>query len=506
MNLSTARSTKRAQEVGVRKAIGAGRGALVGQFLGESMLLAFVAVLLAVPLILFALPLLNQLTSAEVALNFSQNWVSWATVGGLVLFTGLAAGSYPAFYLSSFRPVEVLRGVIKTPSNGVGNMAVLLRKGLVVSQFVIAAALIIGAFIIQRQLDYMLHTDLGFEKNQKVVFPFHSTEGQGQVANFRDALMGLPEVASASAAAVMPGQFIFNDISLFKKGQDMNHAVVVRFSYADENYLKTLKIKLLAGRNLTMADTATGEQQGGSLVINQAALKEFGIPEQAAPGQILRSKYRDRDFAFTIVGVMQDYNYEKMGSKIGPYGITIAAPDAMSQVIADVTTQDYASFLKKAEGIWRNLLPNLPFEYSFLDEDFEKLYASEQTLSRIIGAFTLMAILISCLGLFGLSAFTAEQRTKEIGVRKVLGATTSGLVVLLSKDFLKLVCLAIVIATPLAWLGMRKWLENFAYQATIGWEVFMMTALVAVGVAFLTVSFQSIKAALSNPVKSLRSE
>ena len=506
MNLSTARSTKRAQEVGVRKAIGAGRSALIGQFLGESMLLAFVAVLLAVPLIKFSLPLLNQLTGAEVSLDFSQNWTSWATVVGLVLLTGLAAGSYPAFYLSSFKPVEVLRGAMKVPSKGVGNMAVLLRKGLVVSQFVIAAALIIGAFIIQRQLNYMLHTDLGFEKNQKVIFPFHSTESQAQVANFRNALMGLPEVASASAAAVMPGQFVFNDMGMYKEGQDMNKAVAVRFSYADENYLKTLKIKLLAGRNLTMTDTAVGGQQRGSLVINQTALKELGISEQEAPGQILRSKFRDRDFAFTIVGVMQDYNYEKMGSKITPYGITIAAPNEMSQVIADVNTQDYASFLKKAENLWHTMLPDLPFEYSFLDEDFEKLYASEQTLSRIISAFTFMAILISCLGLFGLSAFTAEQRTKEIGVRKVLGATTSGLVVLLSKDFLKLVFVAIVIATPLAWFGMKKWLENFAYQAHIGWEVFAITALVAVGVAFLTVSFQSVKAALANPVKSLRSE
>ncbi|MCB0517958.1 MAG: ABC transporter permease [Lewinellaceae bacterium] len=510
MNLSTARSSRRAQEVGVRKAIGANRGALVGQFLGESLMLAFAAVLLAIPLIEFAMPLLNRLTGAEIDLDFTQNWNAWLMVIGLVLLTGLAAGSYPAFYLSSFKPIQVLRGSGGSPfrgsgGGGGGSAAVLLRKSLVVSQFVIAAALIIGAFVIHKQLDYMLTTDLGFEKNQKVVFPFHSVEGQRHLEAFRNGLMNLPEVNLASGVLVLPGQAVFNDIGMYKEGEDMDRATDVRFTYTDENYLPTLKIKLLAGRALTMADTTT-ELGKNKLIVNETVLKELRIPLEEAPGKILRSKFRERDFEFTIVGVMQDFNFAKLGSSIDPFAITIATPVELSQVVADVNTGDYTGFLKKAEALWNNTLPGLPFEYSFLDQDFEKLYTSERTLSRIISAFTIMAILISCLGLFGLSAFTTEQRTKEIGVRKVLGATVTGIVVLLSKDFLKLVGVAIVIASPLAWFGMKKWLEGFAYQTHLGWEVFLLTGLVAVGVAFLTVSFQSVKAALSNPVKSLRSE
>ncbi len=506
MNLSTARSTKRAQEVGVRKAIGAHRSALVGQFLGESLLLALAAVVLAVPLIEFALPLLNHLTGAELDLDFSQNWTAWAMVIGLVLFTGLAAGSYPAFYLSSFKPIQVLRGAgspFKGPGGGGG--AAFLRKSLVVSQFVIAAVLIIGAFVIRLQLDYMLNRDHGFEKNQKVVFPFHSVESKQHLETFRNQLMSLPEVELASAMMVTPGQFVFNDMAMYKEGEDMDRATDIRFTYTDENYLQTLKIKLLAGRALTMTDTVT-QPQTAKLIINETALKELRIPVEEAPGKMLRSQFRDRDFTFTIVGVMQDFNFEKLGSSIEPFAVTVAPPKELAHVVADVNTSDYGSFLQEAEALWKSTVPGLPFEFSFLDQDFEKLYASERTLSRIISAFTFMAILISCLGLFGLSAFTAEQRTKEIGVRKILGATTGSIVVLLSREFVSLVILSLVIASPLAWLGMRKWLENFAYQINIGWEIFLLAGLVAVGVAVLTVSFQSMRAALANPVKSLRSE
>jgi putative ABC transport system permease protein len=505
MNLSTARSTKRAQEVGVRKAIGAQRSALVAQFLGESLLLALAAVLLAVPLIEFALPLLNHLTGAQIALHFTHDWSAWLMVIGLVLLTGLAAGSYPAFYLSSFKPIQVLRGTGSPIKGPRGGGAAFLRKSLVVSQFVIASVLILGAFVIRLQLDFMLNRDLGFEKNQKVVFPFHSVESQQHLETFRNQLMAMPEVELASAMLVTPGQFIYNDLAMYKEGEDMDRATGIRFTYADENYLQTLKIKLLAGRALTMADTAVKENTA-KLVINETALKALRIPVEEATGKVLRSQFRERDFTFTIVGVMQDFNFEKLGSSIDPFAVTIAAPNELAQVVADVESGDYGAFLQKAEALWKNTVPGLPFEFSFLDQDFEKLYLSEQTLSRIISAFTFMAILISCLGLFGLSAFTAEQRTKEIGVRKILGANTGSIVVLLSREFVSLVILSLLIASPLAWWGMKKWLENFAYQVDLGWGVFLMTALVAVGVAFLTVSFQSVKAALANPVKSLRSE
>ncbi|MCB0608494.1 MAG: ABC transporter permease [Lewinellaceae bacterium] len=506
MNLSTARSSRRAREVGVRKAIGAQRWALIGQFLGESMLLAAAAVVLAAPVIYFCLPFLNRLTGVELSIHLTESPMIWLTTFGLVLLTGLAAGSYPAFYLSSFKPIQVLRGGGSNIFGGIkGNIAGLLRKGLVVSQFVIAVSLIIGSMIIRNQLDFMLEKDLGFEKNQKVIFPFHSTEGQQKLEAFRNELQNLPEVQAASGMAVVPGQSVYNDIPLFKEGQNMDVATDIRFTYVDENYLNTLKIKLLSGRFMMPSDTSTREGEG-KIVINETALKELDIPLEEAPGKILRSEFGHMNFKITVVGVMQDFNFEGLGEKIDAFGVLIDPPSELSNVVADIHTSDYPAFFAKAEAAWKSVLPNLPFEYSFLDEDFAKLYESEQSLSRIISVFTFMAILISCLGLFGLSAFTAEQRTKEIGIRKVLGATVAGLVGLLSRDFLKLVVFSLLIAAPLAWFLMGKWLNTFAYRAPVYWWIFAIAGAVTVGVAFLTVSFQSIKAALANPVESLKSE
>ena len=315
----------------------------------------------------------------------------------------------------------------------------------------------------------------------------------------------LPEVHAASGMAVAPGQPVFNDISLFKPGGDMNSAVDIRFTFTDQNYFKTLKINLIAGRAFEPTDTST--QMGvGNIVINEMALKKLGIPSEQAPGTVLRSEFQDRHVALTIIGVMKNFNFQSLSHELEPFMVLMAPPNDLMQVAADVHTSDYAAFFRKAEGLWRDLLPGLPYEHSFLDQDFAKLYESEQTLTHIIGAFTLIAILISCLGLFGLSVFTAEQRTKEIGIRKVLGASVAGLTGLLAKDFLKLVFIAIVIAAPVAWWAMNKWLTDFAYHIDIKWWMFASAGAAAVAVAFLTVSFQSVRAALANPVKSLRSE
>lgn len=502
MNLTTARSTRRAQEVGVRKAIGAPRSALVGQFLGESMLLSLLAVLLAIPAVYVALPILNDISGAAIHLEFTRNPGAWGMVGVLVLLTGLVAGSYPAFYLSSFKPVAVLRGI---GSVRTGGAAVWLRKGLVVSQFVIASALIIGAIVIRYQLNYMLTKDLGFEKAQKVVFQFRTAGGQRKVESFRHEIRQLPEVAAASAMAVCPGQHVYNDIPLYKPGQDMNTATVIRFTFTDEHYLDALKIKLLAGRFFTPADTST--QRGiGKVVINETALKHLNIPLEQASGTVLRSEFRDMRFEMTIIGVMQDFCYESLSSKIDPFMVVAAPPGELLQVVADVRADDFSAFFARAEKIWNQTVPGLPFEYSFLDSDMDKLYQSEQTLSRIIGAFTLIAILISCLGLFGLSAFTAEQRTKEIGIRKVLGASSWGITGLLTRDFLLLVLAALVLAAPAAWWAMNQWLQDFAYRVELRWWIFALAGLIAIVVTFLTVCAQSVRAALANPVKALRSE
>lgn len=502
MNLTTARSTKRAQEVGVRKAVGAPRHALIGQFLGESMLLTAISMAMAIPLVELMMPFLNRLTGADVTLNIAGNWQGIGLMATLVLLTGLVAGSYPAFYLSSFKPLTVLRGMSAMSGK---KSAAWLRKGLVVSQFAISAALVIGALIIRFQLDYMMDKDLGFDKKQKIVFPFRTEESQAELETFRNELMRLPEVASATAVAVCPGETLYNDLPLYKPGHDMGSAVDVRFTFADQNYLDALKIKLLAGRQFTPADTFQGENRGRA-IINERVVQRLGMTVEDAPGTVLSSDFENQHIEITVVGVMQDFLYQKLSSEMDPFMIVYERPGRLSNVIAAVNSEDYVGFFKRAEAAWKSVLPNLPFEYSFLDEDINQLYLTEKNLSRIISAFTLIAILISCLGLFGLSAYTAEQRTKEIGIRKVLGASVPSVVGLLSKDFLSLVVLSLVIASPVAWFFMDKWLADFAYRISIEWWVFVVAGAVAVAVAFLTVSFQSIKAAMADPVKSLRSE
>ncbi|MCB0594770.1 MAG: ABC transporter permease [Lewinellaceae bacterium] len=502
MNLSTARSSRRAKEVGVRKVVGAPRSVLMGQFLSESFLMTLLAMALALPLAGYSLPFLNRLTGADVSLHFSWGWPYFSMALALALFTGLIAGSYPAFYLSSFRPIGVLQNTVRA---GRKEGAVWLRKGLIVGQLALATALVIGALVIRLQLDHMLEKDLGFEKNQKVVFHFHSGEGSANLEAFRSELMRLPEVNSTSAMSEAPGQPLLRDIPLYKQGGDMQNATDVRLAYTDDHFFKTLKVRLLAGRAPTLADTASSR---GIIrvVLNESALKDLEIPIEEAPGTVLYSDLEDVHIEATVVGVMEDIAFEKLSSELGPFMIVAEPPRNLRNLVADVNTSNYQDFMNKAKVLWAEVVPGLPFDASFLDADIARMYQTEQSLARIIGAFTLIAILISCLGLFGLSAFAAEQRTKEVGIRKVLGASVAGIVALLSKDFLKLVLIALVFASPLAYWFMEKWLDNFAYRINIQWWVFALAGAIAVVVAFLTVSFQSVKAALANPVEALRSE
>ncbi len=502
MNLTTARSNKRAQEVGVRKTIGADRSSLIGQFLSESILITLIAVGLAIPLLEFCLPLVNNLTGAEIALNLVSNGGNFGLVILVVLLTGLLAGSYPAFYLSSFKPISVLGGL----KNRKGNTgAVWFRKGLVVGQFVVAIALVIGAIVIRTQLNYMLEKDLGFDKNQKIVIPFNDTSGEGKLVTFRNELMRFPEVKSASAINEPPGQTLIQDIPLYKPGGNMDAAVDIQMTYTDEHFFETLDIDILAGRGLSPTDT-TGQRNITKVVLNEMAIKQLGISLEEAPGMVLRSDFEDIHIEATVVGVMENVHYQNLNQELRPFMVGIGNTNRRRNIIADVQTKDYPAFLAKVESTLESMAPNIPFEFSFLDDDIAQLYKTEQTLSSIIGIFTLMAILISCLGLFGLSAFAAEQRTKEIGIRKVLGASTPGIVGLLSKDFLKLIVLAIIIASPVAYFFMKEWLTEFANRIDIQWWIFGLAAVVAISIAFLTVSFQSIRAALANPVESLRSE
>ncbi len=503
MNLSTARSTRRAKEVGVRKAVGAGRSTLIAQFLSESMVMTLLAVGLAIPLVIVLLPWLNEITGADFRLNMVQNGWSWAIILGLALLTGIISGSYPAFYLSSFNPLSIFRGM-KTNKSGSG--AAYLRKSLVISQFVIASVLIIGALVVQRQLNYLLQQDMGFDKNQKMIFSLQMVQGSPEVETFRNRVSALPEIKALAGMSAYPGQFVPNDISLYPEGGNMNTAQIIRFAFADEHFLKTLKIGLLAGRNFLPQDTAQTIQEG-RVIINETALKKLGIQLERAPGMVIKSDRADgNQFHYTIVGVMKDINFERMSEAVDPYMVYAGQVRNLPQVVADVNANDYAALIKKVQVIWNEMFPSIPFEYKFLDQEVANLYQAEQVFSRIVNAFTMIAILISCLGLFGLAVFAAEQRTKEIGIRKVLGASVGNLTALLAKDFVILVMVAIVIASPIAWYLLNLWLKDFAYRIQIEWWLYLLAGGIAILVAFLTVCTQSIRLARANPIQSLRSE
>ncbi|MCC6462735.1 MAG: ABC transporter permease [Saprospiraceae bacterium] len=495
MNLTTARSTRRAKEVGVRKVLGANRGLLVRQFLAESMLLSGIAILLAAPIVWLTMPELNRLTGSTVVFDLSRHWSISLFILGLVLCTGLLAGSYPAIYLSGFKPAAVLKGLLGNRMSAAG-----LRRGLVVAQFAIAIVLMMGALVANQQLHFLDTKDLGFERKQKIIVPFRTQESREQVKPFKQAVRGLAEVQDAAAFRSCPGMPIINDFNLYTEGKTMEQSLNLAFTMCDENYQNTLGLSLLKGRWLTAADTSN------QVVLNEAAAQFFGYTAETAVGKFL---YRDEEgqrASHPIVGVIRNYHHASLYRDIQPFAYYYIPDGYQFNAMISLKTDDYARVLPKLEACWKQVLPELPFEYSYLDQQLEQQYEADQTLANIVGAFTGMALLISCLGLFGLSVFMAEQRNKEIGVRKVLGASVGALVGLLSADFVRLVLLSLLIAIPVSYYLMNRWLEEFAVRIAISWWMYALAGSIAVLVAFLTVSFQSVRAALSNPVQSLRSE
>ncbi len=502
MNLATARSAKRAAEVGIRKVMGAERSALIGQFLGESMVLTLLAVVLAFGLVAVLLPVFNQLTAKTLA--FSE-LVDPAIIGAflvLALLTGLVAGSYPAFYLSVFNPVDVLKGGANGRfTNAVS--AVALRRGLVVFQFVISIGLVLATVVIQRQMAFLRNQPLGFTKDQQVVIPLRSDEAHKVYTALRNDITQNNQVLGAAGAMYYPGIINPSDVSLHRPDQTVSQIQTVKTNWVDQGFMQQMGFQLLKGRLFTSAfpgDTAN------RMIVNEATLRQLSIPLEKAIGQTLNFDERGKTSSVEIIGVIKDFHYEDLHKAIQPYAFLLNNEPFFNYLIVHVNTAHVGNVLTFLEQKWKAVRPDEPFEYSFLDEDFQRNYQADARTSRIVTYFTIISILISCLGLFGLAAFAAQQRTKEIGVRKVLGASVTSIVGLLSKDFMRLVLIAILIASPLAWYAMTKWLQGFAYRITIEWWMFAGAGLLAIGIALLTVSYQSIKAALMNPVKSLRSE
>jgi len=496
MNLSTARASKRAKEVGVRKVMGAGKYDLVKQFLGESFLLAFVGVIIALPLLYFCLPYLNDITRANIRLSYFANYRLWLMLTGLVGITGLLAGSYPAFYLSNFEAIKVIKGNFSSRIS-----ATAIRKVLVVGQFVLSIAMITGIIIIYAQLSFIKSKDIGFDKNQKLVLNFYTNDAQRKMPALATDLKQLADVKYVTTSDNYLSQFVLHDHGVYPEGGAMATAIDAQNIACDEYFVKANGIKLVSGRDFAKGDS-------NKVLINQTLAKRLSLNPQTAQGAKLYSKFDANPATFvTVVGVMKDFNYNSLKSDVKPFMLVYDGNMGdMSSMIVSVGSTDYHKLLGQIGAVWAKNLPSVPFEYAFLDAEVQKQYESEITLSQIINSFTLIAILISCLGLFGLAAFSAEQRKKEIGIRKVLGSSVSGVVSLLSKDFLILVAISFVIATPLAWYGMSKWLQIFAYRVPLSWWMFALAGVMAVIIALLTVSSQAIKAALTNPVKSLKTE
>lgn len=495
MNLSTARSEKRAKEVGVRKVMGAVRHSLVYQFLGESMMLAVMALAIAVLVVQLLLPYFNNLTGKGLDMFANPAFLYW--MAGITLFTGLVAGLYPAFYLSSFKPVSVLKGRLANVAS-----AVLLRKGLVVFQFTVSIVLILGAIVIGQQLTFLQNQNLGFDKEQKLVVPLRNAKATANYNAFREEVLRIPGVEAATSGSVYPGIENIEDLLMYTENKTIHDAVDIHFATVGDDYVETLGLKMAAGRSFTKAFSA----DSGSIILNETAVRELGYDVASATGKHVFFELGGKRRSLQIVGVVKDFNFRSLHEVIKPYALTTSITDKYQYFIANVKTEDYAGVLASVGAAWKKLNPDIPFSYSFLDQDFQKNYEKERRTGSIVLYFTCIAVVIACLGLFGLAAFSAERRTKEIGVRKVLGASVGNIAGMLSGEFLSLVCIALMIATPVAWVGMRQWLQGFAYQVGIQWWIFPVTGLLVVHVALLTVGFQSVKAALMDPVKSLKTE
>lgn len=497
MNLNTARSEKRAKEVGVRKVMGAVKGMLVGQFLGESLLLSFLALAFSLLFIQTLIPVFNQLTGKNLSFFAHPQIVAWLL--GITVATGFLAGLYPAFYLSSFKPIAVLKGKLKTNIS-----ATFIRKGLVVFQFSISIVLILGAILINKQLNYVSNEDLGFNKNQKIILPLQTREAAGSYTVLKNELAGNPGVIASAMGSTYPGIENVQDMLFYPEGKSMADNTDINTALIDNDYIKTMGIQVLAGRGFSKQFTA----DSNALLLNETAINKLGYTINNAVGKNVYYEFHDKKYTMNIIGIVKDYHFEGLQQKIKPFALTVSPffSSANSYLIIDTKSDNYASVLVAIEKAWKKINPNSPFEYSFLDKDFQRNYEKEERTAQLIKYFAIIAIMIACLGLFGLATFTAEQRTKEIGIRKVLGASVFGITSLLSKDFIKLILLSILIASPIAWMAMNKWLENFAYKTAVSWWMFAATGLLAIVIALATISFQAIKAAVANPVKSLRNE
>ncbi|MES2277639.1 MAG: ABC transporter permease [Bacteroidota bacterium] len=496
MNLSTARSAERAKEVGIRKSIGAQRFQLSLQFLGETVLLSLIALVFALIIVMCTLPYVNELSQRDISQPLFHNaGFMLAIIGGTVL-VGILSGIYPAIFLSSYQPVKVLKGSVETGKNK-GNF----RNILVVGQFASAVFLMIATIFVVKQLRFMQQKDPGFTRDQIVTIPLDNS-ARKHYDLLKQELLGNSVIAGVTGAQDQLGSHLDQSGVNFRYGNEPQRQLAVTQLIVDNNYLKLYNIKLAAGNDFSTDKSAIGKQY----IVNEALAKELLKDLPHVKPESLIGKQFGYDSLGTIVGIAKNFNFNSLHYKIETMFISNHSDWGLSQMSVKIKAGKQAEAVAFIQSTWKSVNPDQPFEYKFLDDHFAEVYRADNQVSKIVGILAGLAILISCLGLFGLASYSAEKRIKEIGVRKVLGASVQNIVLLLSGHFVKLVLIANVIAWPLAWYAMNKWLQSYAYKIEISWFTFVFVALLSVFIALVTISFQSIKAAIANPVKSLRSE
>ena len=494
MNLSTARSANRAKEVGIRKVVGSLRSQLIIQFLTESVLLSFFALLIAILIAILLLPFFNSLAGQTIPYwAIFSSWMLPVSVV-LVFIVGCLAGSYPAFYLSGFQPIEVLKGKLAK-----GFKSSWLRSTLVVFQYSISIVLIIGTIVIYKQLDFIRNRNIGYNRNQVLVL--HNTWPLANNAkSFKEEVKKLSGVENVTVTQHLPTTSDRSQNGWFPDAtMTVDKAVILANIWVDEDYIPTLGMQMAAGRNFSKDFPSDSL----AVVLNEAAVKTLGYKDPLRE-TLYRPTDENKSLPYRIVGVVKDYNFSTMHEKIKPLVMQLGTNNG--GVAIRINSKDIRSVVENVRSKWNGAAPGQQLNYSFMDEDFNKLYKADDQTGRLFMSFSLFAIFIACLGLFGLVTYAAEQRVKEIGIRKVLGAKMGTLVAMLSKDFVKLVFIAALLAFPIAWWAMHKWLQEFAYRIDIAWWMFVVAGALALIIALVTTSIQAIKAALANPVKSLRSE
>jgi ABC-type antimicrobial peptide transport system permease subunit len=489
MNLATARSAKRIKEIGLRKVMGSDRKSLVYQFIGEAILISFFALLISIILVEVMLPYFKDIFDGRIIMSFQNNSIFLLELVGITLFVGIVSGIYPALFLSRFQPAESLKGSLSTKFKGA-----YLRKVLVISQFAIAIILFICTGIVSNQMSYIKNKDLGFNKEHVLYLPIRSKDTREKINLLKTELSKNSDIVNVAATSGLFGASGSEGTETVA-GTNGQVRMMMRRSFVDYDYLKTMQMDIVKGRNFSLSHSSDSTS---AVIINEAAARKFGWANPVG-------KQFEGTPNKTVIGVVKDFNFFSLHSKIGPLIMSIN-PDQFYYLMIRVKPENLPATISFINKTWAGVVPDKPFDYSFLDQHFNEIYKNDERTGQMFGFFSTLAILIACLGLFGLAAYTGEQRIKEIGVRKVLGASVTNIVFLISKDFIKLVIISGIIAVPISYFAMNSWLQDFAYRVKIGPVIFILAISLAFLIAFITISSQALKAATSNPVKAIKYE